>query len=438
MFDGQEIISSIGENAIGSTAGHIDLSRATPIGSGSTCDVYRTRWRSRMVCVKRIRPEYQADPVVRQALRKEFELGFSLSHPAIPQYLHEGSDFIVMDFVEGETVRNLIGRHDTWLSDPENQKRMMRELVDALEYLHSHHIVHCDIKTDNVMITDGTRRAMIIDLGLSHTDWLDSTAGDPSRFGLDASDYRGDPSVDYRALAIVAERIGNAGYDIRTLDRFISRCRKPGVSAQELREALSRDKRRRIRIMAVAIAAAVVTTAGVSILLTTDNAGSTEAVTFRADSTAASPTQAAAPQPEPTEALQSEPTEASLPHADKPAAKTSDFKKYITENTTDFFRETEKQIKEQERRIAREAETEMTDSEIFTVINRMIATYNSEYAAACNTLRSRFPDVDPIELEMAMATDYHTDLLQRRQNAIQALMEVAVARDSKRPFRPET
>ena len=41
-------------------------------------------------------------------------------------------------------------------------------------------------------------------------------------------------------------------------------------------------------------------------------------------------------------------------------------------------------------------------------------------------------------LEMAMATDYHTDLLQRRQKVTQALMEVSVARDSKRPFRPET
>lgn len=124
-----DIVSVMGEGVINDSGPGLDLSRATLVGSGGMCDVFRVRWRNRMVCVKRLKPEMVADPQRREALRKEFELGFSLSHRAIPQYIQEGPDYIVMDYVNGETLRSLMARKDPWLASKQIQKQIGRAHV---------------------------------------------------------------------------------------------------------------------------------------------------------------------------------------------------------------------------------------------------------------------------------------------------------------------
>lgn len=411
-----DIVSVMGEGVINDSGPGLDLSRATLVGSGGMCDVFRVRWRNRMVCVKRLKPEMVADPQRREALRKEFELGFSLSHRAIPQYIQEGPDYIVMDYVNGETLRSLMARKDPWLASKQIQKRLMADLVDVLEYLHAHHITHCDIKTDNVMITECARHAMLIDLGLSHADWLDTTAGDPTRFGLSATEYRGNPSVDFRALAIMVEKLGSAGYDIGSLRGFVRLCRKDGVTADELKRSLKAGWGRWTQVVAVVAALVAVCAVCVAMLM-----GETDAPTGQAD--------------EPALPVQVKHDETPVPEMERRRVEEvqspgEDYKTCIADQVSGLFSQTEKLISGAERSLADGSAWRMTDAEIDLLINQIVESYSSEYDAAMAGLRDRYREVNVRDLEMSLcATACHTDIFERRQKVMQSLTQIIAARD---------
>ena len=105
---------------------------------GSTCDIYKTRWQRREVFVKRLKEQYRSKPLYLDALDKEFEIGVSLNHPALPHYLEFHRDFIVMDYVDGITLAEMIKRKDPWLADEKHTVQMRKEMVDVVDYLNRH------------------------------------------------------------------------------------------------------------------------------------------------------------------------------------------------------------------------------------------------------------------------------------------------------------
>lgn len=186
------------DNEIISDGGPIDFDAAKRLERrGSTCDVYVTRYHGRRVFVKRLKEKFRANSVYRAALDKEFELGVTLRHKSLPEYREYHDDYIVMDYIDGVTLAEVI-KCDTkgetsasnasrWLKRPENLRRMLKEIIEVTGYLHRHNIVHCDIKPDNIILTDGTFNLMLIDFDKSYTSWLDDTSGSPSIYGVDPS-----------------------------------------------------------------------------------------------------------------------------------------------------------------------------------------------------------------------------------------------------------
>lgn len=102
---------------------------------------------------------------------KEFALGVSLTHPHIAETYSleevEGCGrCIVMEYVDGTTLVE-------WLStNPSTsvRQRVMMQLLDALEYIHSLQLVHYDLKSSNILITRNGQNVKLIDFGLSQTD----------------------------------------------------------------------------------------------------------------------------------------------------------------------------------------------------------------------------------------------------------------------------
>src|SRR6266702_1218086 len=98
---------------------------------------------------------------------REAKSAAALSHPNIAQIFeigeHDGTHYIAMEFIEGQTLREKIHREHTEL------RRLLRFLQHAAEGLakaHAAGIVHRDLKPDNLMITrDG--HAKILDFGLA-------------------------------------------------------------------------------------------------------------------------------------------------------------------------------------------------------------------------------------------------------------------------------
>lgn len=142
------------------------LERLGEGGMGEVFLAYDERL-DREVALKRIRAEGMASPERRERFRREARMAARLSHASIVQVydvLAEGdTDFIVLEFVEGETLRSLLRRGPL---DVEKASTLALDVARGLEEAHRQGIVHRDLKTENILVTP-SGRAKIADFGIA-------------------------------------------------------------------------------------------------------------------------------------------------------------------------------------------------------------------------------------------------------------------------------
>ena len=139
-------------------------------GRGGMGDVLVARDPSlgRLVAIKRLSPGKEDDPRSLSRFRREARILASLSHPNIATVhaLEEdaaGRLFVVLEFVGGETLREVLGRGALSV---EEGLRVLSVLADALAAAHGHKVIHRDIKPSNVMI-DRHGHPRVLDFGLA-------------------------------------------------------------------------------------------------------------------------------------------------------------------------------------------------------------------------------------------------------------------------------
>ncbi len=216
--------------------GEIDFDDAIRLpDGGSTCDIYRTKWQRRDVFVKRLKEEFRNKPLYLDALDKEFDVGVNLKHQSLPEYREFHRDYIVLDYIDGQTLAEMISRQDPWLTNERNIIKMLRELVDVVGYLHRHNVVHCDIKPDNIMITANGRNLVLIDFDKSYTDALGDTSGHPGKYGL-PTDEKGRMAIDFHGIGMVVEKLKESvrGFKFSAYKKFVKACNKSDVDCEEL------------------------------------------------------------------------------------------------------------------------------------------------------------------------------------------------------------
>lgn len=207
----------------------VDFSSARRLErSGSTCDAFECVVGRRRVFVKRLKEEFRNNPVYRAAFDKEYDLGVSLSHPSLPQYVGFGGDYIMMNYIEGDTLADLIKRNDHRLRNRKFGSKILRDLTDAISYLHHRNVIHCDVKADNVIVSPyDDRPSVLIDLDKAYTSWLDSTPGDARKYGcVDCADGQ----IDFRGLGKIASQLG--------MKRIAAECRKDNVTGEAIKKLL--------------------------------------------------------------------------------------------------------------------------------------------------------------------------------------------------------
>lgn len=222
----------------------IDFSKAQKLpGGGSTCDIYKAISQRRKVFVKRLKPKFRNMPVYLSAFDKEYDIGISLNHKSLPQYREFHGDYIVMDFIDGKTLADMIKEKDPWLEKEKNVMRILRELIEVVDYLHQHNVVHCDIKPDNIMITNGNRNLILIDLDKCYTDWLDDTSGDPSRYEVSIKKI-GDKSIDFHGINLLVNTLMKVYPQVKTkqLLKFKEACLKAAITIDDLKYILQQSE----------------------------------------------------------------------------------------------------------------------------------------------------------------------------------------------------
>ncbi|MEK6767494.1 MAG: serine/threonine-protein kinase [Gemmatimonadota bacterium] len=133
----------------------------------------------RSVAIKLLPPAMAAQPALRERFLREAQTAAKLSHPnIIPIFAVETvGDFVffVMAYVEGETLGQRL-RAKGPLS-PRDGTKLIQEVAWALAYSHLRGIVHRDVKPDNILLEQGSGRALVSDFGIARvTETSGSTA----------------------------------------------------------------------------------------------------------------------------------------------------------------------------------------------------------------------------------------------------------------------
>ena len=140
------------------------------LGAGGTAIVYRGQdmLLNRMVTIKILREEFASNQDLVRRFRHEAQAIASLSHPNIVSVydvgFEENMHYIVMEFVEGESLKEYIKRKGALkLAEACN---IITQILAGVQHAHEHGIIHRDIKPHNILLgRDG--RAKVTDFGIA-------------------------------------------------------------------------------------------------------------------------------------------------------------------------------------------------------------------------------------------------------------------------------
>jgi eukaryotic-like serine/threonine-protein kinase len=139
-----------------------------PLGAGGMGEVYRARDMrlGRDVAIKILPTHLSENPEFRRRFDLEARTVSSLNHPHICQLYdvgtQDGADFLVMEFLDGETLADRLRRGAVSLND---LLKIGMEVAEALETAHRAGVVHRDLKPGNIMLTKVG--AKLMDFGLA-------------------------------------------------------------------------------------------------------------------------------------------------------------------------------------------------------------------------------------------------------------------------------
>ena len=136
-------------------SGMASIFRATDLSTG------------KQVAVKVPHPEMEADVVLFDRFHREEDIGKKMDHPGVMKVYgdeHRSQIYMVMEWVEGRLLRTIMS--EAARLPQERAIRIMRKILEALEYIHTHGVIHRDLKPENIMV-DPDDNIKLIDFGLA-------------------------------------------------------------------------------------------------------------------------------------------------------------------------------------------------------------------------------------------------------------------------------
>lgn len=122
--------------------------------------------------LKGLREEYIDDKLYQGLIAKEFDILISLNHPNIVrcygiECVGDLGLCIVMEYIDGRPLDKFLQSKPSFAT----RKKIVKQMLDAMDYYHELQLVHRDIKPSNILITNNGNNLRLIDFGLADTDY---------------------------------------------------------------------------------------------------------------------------------------------------------------------------------------------------------------------------------------------------------------------------
>jgi serine/threonine-protein kinase len=207
------------------------------LGAGGMSTVYRARDNvlERQVAVKLLAEHLADDDGFVARFRREALAAARLIHPNVVQVDDSGLDtdahrhFIVMEYVEGPTVAQLLREHDRL--PVEQAADIAAQACEGLEYAHRHGVIHRDVKPGNLIVNpDGVVK--LVDFGIakaaedSHITQIGSVVGTAAYLSPErAQGDEATASADVYSLGVVVYQMlaGRLPYETGSLTELATR-----------------------------------------------------------------------------------------------------------------------------------------------------------------------------------------------------------------------
>jgi serine/threonine protein kinase len=149
------------------TIGNYELVEKIAEGGMGTVYKGRSLTSGMLVAIKIVPSHLLSNPVVLKRFEQEYNAARQIDHPNIVKALdfgrHEDTRYLVMEYVEGESLGQKIERDGRM--DEKEAVRIITQVAEALQKAHKQGLIHRDVKPDNVLITHAGE-AKLTDLGL--------------------------------------------------------------------------------------------------------------------------------------------------------------------------------------------------------------------------------------------------------------------------------
>jgi hypothetical protein len=175
------------------------------VGSGGMSRVYRAHDRllERTVALKILHEHYSQDDEYVERFRREARAVAQLAHPNVVTVIdrgeHEGRQYIVFEYVDGENLKELVAREGPL--PPKQVVELGLQVARALASAHARGVVHRDVKPQNVLLSD-EGLPKVTDFGIARSSDVESVTLTGTVMGtseyLSPEQARGEP-VDFRS-----------------------------------------------------------------------------------------------------------------------------------------------------------------------------------------------------------------------------------------------
>ncbi|MCC8071689.1 MAG: protein kinase [Bacteroidales bacterium] len=150
-------------------------------------DIYTAKKHGKWVMLKTLKAAYKEDPRFQAMIEKEFDVRYNLAHSNI--VMINDFDFIpgvgwsiITDDVYGLSLRKLLDDHKV---TDHHLQQVTHQLVDAIDYIQTNHLVHFPIRPETIIFTENIENLKLIDVGFDQRESLTpaDAAEDIQRFG---------------------------------------------------------------------------------------------------------------------------------------------------------------------------------------------------------------------------------------------------------------